>query len=132
MLRLLITAAIVLVLSWALLAILAARLPNGVLKELAGFLPACVTTARRLRNDPRVPRRAKLAVAIAGVWVLSPIAPLPDPPPVIAPLADIVVAARPLRSAAGRVPRETLLGAWPPTPATIERLLGAPRRERQP
>ena len=30
---------------WALLVVLAARLPPGLLKDLAGFLPACVTLA---------------------------------------------------------------------------------------
>jgi len=30
---------------WALLVVLAARLPSGLLKDLAGFLPACVTLA---------------------------------------------------------------------------------------
>lgn len=28
--------------SWAVLAVLAARLPPGVLRELAGILPSCV------------------------------------------------------------------------------------------
>ena len=40
-----------LVASWMLLVVLAARLPEGSLKELAAFLPDCVTTARRLRRD---------------------------------------------------------------------------------
>lgn len=42
-------------------------------KGSGSVLPACVTTIRRLRNDPRVPRSAKISVAIAGLWVLSPI-----------------------------------------------------------
>jgi hypothetical protein len=58
---------------WALLVVLAARLPAGLLKDLAGFLPACVTLARRPRADPRVPFKAKAAVVLAGLWVLSPI-----------------------------------------------------------
>ena len=113
--------------SWALLAVLASRLPPGVLRELAGFLPACVTTARRLRRDPRVPRRAKVAVAFAGLWALSPIDLIPEFLPVIGPLDDVVVAALALRYAARQVPREVLLEAWPGTPEVIERLLG-PRR----
>jgi hypothetical protein len=48
-------AAAVMVTMWALLVVLAARLPAGLLKDLAGFLPACVTLTRRLRADPRVP-----------------------------------------------------------------------------
>ena len=57
---------------------LAKRLPPGLLRDVAEFLPACVTTARRLRGDPAVPRRAKIALLIAIVWVLSPIDLLPE------------------------------------------------------
>jgi hypothetical protein len=38
----------VLIGSWGILVVLAARLPPGILKDLAGFLPACVTMLRRL------------------------------------------------------------------------------------
>lgn len=110
--------------SWALLVVLAARLPDGTLKELAGFLPACATTARRLRADPRVPRRAKLAVGLAALWVLSPIDLIPEFLPVIGPLDDVVIVALALRYAARQVPRAVLLEAWPANPSTIERLLG--------
>ena len=127
MLRLLVFGFGALVGSWALLAVLASRLPPGVLRELAGFLPACVTTARRLRRDPRVPRRAKVAVAFAGLWALSPVDLIPEFLPVIGPLDDVVVAALALRYAARQVPREVLLEAWPGKPEVIERLLG-PRR----
>ena len=40
--------------SWAILVLLARRLPPGLAKDLATILPACATTARRLRRDPRV------------------------------------------------------------------------------
>ena len=111
-------------LSWLVLVALAARLPDGALKELAGFLPACATTARRLRSDPRVPRRARLAVGFAALWVLSPIDLIPEFLPVIGPLDDVVVVALALRYAARQLPREVLIEAWPANPATIERLLG--------
>ncbi|HTE68403.1 MAG TPA: DUF1232 domain-containing protein [Actinomycetes bacterium] len=111
---------------WALLVVLAARLPAGLLKDLAGFLPACVTLARRLRADPRVPWQAKAAVVVAGLWVLSPIDLLPEFLPVIGPLDDVVVVALALRYAARRVPREVLLEAWPGEPRLLERLLGTP------
>ena len=113
--------------SWAILVILAARLPDGILRELAGFLPACVTTVRALRGDPRVPRRAKWAVAFAGLWVLSPIDLIPEFLPVIGPLDDVVVVALALRYAARQVPREVLAEAWAGSPATLDRLLGARR-----
>lgn len=110
--------------SWSLLVFLAARLPDGALKELAGFLPACLTTVRRLRADPRVPRRAKVAVAFAGLWVLSPIDLIPELLPVIGPLDDVVVVALALRYAARRVPRDVLSEAWAGNPASLRRVLG--------
>ncbi|MQM24141.1 YkvA family protein [Glycomyces albidus] len=116
-----------LLLSWGLLFVLAKRLPPGILRDLAAFIPDCVTTARRLRKDPRVPRRAKIAVVLAGVWVASPIDLIPEFIPVIGPLDDIVVVALCLRYAGPQVPREVLLAAWPGEPRLIERLLGRPQ-----
>lgn len=110
--------------SWGVLIVLASRLPEGSLKELVGFLPACATTVNRLRNDPRVPRRAKIAVALAAIWVASPIDPIPDFIPVIGVFDDVLVVALVLRYAARRVPRQVVLEAWPANPTTIERLLG--------
>src|SRR3954447_12917229 len=118
-------AAAVMVASWVLLILLARRLPEGTAKELARFLPACVTTVRRLRAHPAVPRRAKLAVGFAGLWVLSPIDLIPEFLPVIGPLDDVVVVALALRYAARQVPRDVFLDAWPGDPRIVERLLGA-------
>src|SRR3954468_12703886 len=114
--------------TWCLLILLARRLPEGTAKELARFLPACVTTARRLRAHPAVPRKAKLAVGFAGLWVLSPIDLIPEFLPVIGPLDDVIVVALALRYAARQVPRETLLAAWDGDPRTIDRLLGPARQ----
>src|SRR6266850_7945338 len=110
--------------SWAVMILLARRLPPGLAKDLATVLPACVTTARRLRKDPRVPGRVKAVVMLAGLWALSPIDLIPEFLPVIGPLDDIVVVALALRFAARRVPRDVLLEAWPGEPRLIERLLG--------
>jgi uncharacterized membrane protein YkvA (DUF1232 family) len=118
--------------SWLSLLLLARRLPPGLLKDLAGFLPACAITARRLRRDPRVPRRAKLAVAFAGLWVLSPIDLIPEFLPVIGPLDDVVVVALALRYAARRVPREALEEAWAGEPHVLARLLGDQTRPADP
>jgi uncharacterized membrane protein YkvA (DUF1232 family) len=114
----------VVIASWLLLIVLARRLPPGAAKELAAFLPDCVTTVRVLRRDPRVPRRAKVAVVVAGLWVLSPIDLIPEFLPVIGPLDDIIVVALLLRYAARTVPRQVILDAWPGEPRTMERLLG--------
>jgi uncharacterized membrane protein YkvA (DUF1232 family) len=110
--------------AWALLSLLARRLPPGLLRDLASFVPDCVTTVRRLRRDPRVPCRAKVVVALAGLWLLSPIDLLPEFLPVIGPLDDVLVVALALRYAARLVPREVLAAAWPGEPRLLERLLG--------
>lgn len=126
-LRLVVVGAAVVLASWAVLVVLAARLPPGVLKELAGVLPNCVRTARRLRRDPAVPRRAKLAVGFAALWCLSPIDLIPEFLPVIGPLDDVVMVALALRYAARQIPREVLERAWTGEPATLDRLVGARR-----
>ncbi|MFF5216695.1 YkvA family protein [Micromonospora sp. NPDC000442] len=106
-------AVVLLLASWALLILLARRLPPGIMRDLAAFVPDCVTTVRRLRTDRRVPRRAKIAVLIAGIWVASPVDLIPEFLPVIGPLDDIVVVALALRYAARQVPRHVIVAAWP-------------------
>jgi uncharacterized membrane protein YkvA (DUF1232 family) len=120
--RWLIIAVAVVAASWVVMIVLARRLPPGLAKDLATVLPACVTTARRLRKDPRVPRRVKLAVGFAGLWVLSPIDLIPEFLPVIGPLDDIVVVALALRYAARHIPPEALIEAWPAERRILERL----------
>ena len=112
------------VVGWLVLIVLARRLPPGILRDLAAFIPDCVTTVRRLRKDPRVPRRAKIAIIIAGIWVASPIDLIPEFIPVIGPLDDIIVVAIALRYAGRHVPRDVILAAWPGETRLIERLLG--------
>ena len=120
----LVTGFALLLASWVVLIVLARRLPPGLAKDLASFLPACATTLRRLRKDPRVPRSAKVAVAIAAAWVISPIDLIPEFLPVIGPLDDVVVVALALRFAARRVPREAIEEAWPGERRLLDRLLG--------
>ncbi|HVF74859.1 MAG TPA: DUF1232 domain-containing protein [Acidimicrobiales bacterium] len=122
--RLLLVAVGVVVASWVVLVLLARRLPHGLACDMASFLPDSVTLVRRLRRDPRVPRRAKVAVAFAGLWVLSPIDLIPEFLPVIGPLDDVVVVALALRYAARQVPREVVHAAWPGDPRLLDRLLG--------
>ena len=122
--RIVLVGAAAIVLSWGVLVVLARRLPPGVLKDLAAVLPACASTMWRLRRDPRVPRRAKIAAVFAGLWVLSPIDLIPEFLPVIGPLDDVVVVALALRYAARCVPRAVLEEAWTAEPQVLDRLLG--------
>jgi uncharacterized membrane protein YkvA (DUF1232 family) len=113
--------------SCILMMLLAARLPDGLVRQVAEFLPSCVTTARALRKHPDVPTSAKVALLVAVVWVVSPIDLLPEFLPVIGPLDDVVAVILLLRYAARRIPRDTLLAAWPTDPGLLERLLGRDR-----
>ncbi|MGH9189118.1 MAG: YkvA family protein [Acidimicrobiales bacterium] len=122
--RVLVLVGALIVASWGVLVLLARRLPPGILKDLSAFLPACVSVARRLRRDPAVPLRAKVAVGFAALWVLSPIDLIPEFLPVIGPLDDVVVVAVALRYAARQIPRSLLFEAWPAEPRLLERLLG--------
>jgi uncharacterized membrane protein YkvA (DUF1232 family) len=122
--RLLVIAVVLMVGSWLVLGLMARRLPPGLMKDMVGFLPACATTVRRLRKDPRVPRRAKLAVVFAGLWVLSPIDLIPEFLPVIGPLDDVIVVALAFRYAARQVPRAVMEEAWAGAPHVLARLLG--------
>ena len=110
-------------LSWLVLVLFARRLPPGLLRDAAEFLPACVTTARRLRRHEAVPRRAKLALLVAIAWALSPIDLLPEFLPVIGPLDDVVAVVLLLRYAARAAPRGPAR-AWPAGAAAA----GAPAR----
>lgn len=105
--------------SWIVLIVLAKRLPPGPIRDLIAFLPAWVTLIRTLRHDPEVPRRAKLALGFAALWVLSPIDLIPEFLPVIGPLDDIIVVALALRYAAHQVPTEVLVAAWPEEDASL-------------
>src|SRR4051794_13752299 len=120
-------AAALMALSWLVMVLLARRLPPGLLRDVATFLPACVTTARTLRKDPAVPRRAKIALLVAIVWVLSPIDLIPEFLPVIGPLDDVVAVVLLLRYAGRSIPRPVLLAAWPQDPALLIRLLDGRR-----
>ncbi|MEO5975127.1 MAG: DUF1232 domain-containing protein [Ilumatobacteraceae bacterium] len=110
--------------SWVVLIVLAKRLPSGLARELAAFLPACATTMRRLRRHPAVPRSARWLTVLALIWVISPIDLIPEFLPIIGPLDDVVVVALVLRYVARRIPPEVLFEAWPGEPRLLARLIG--------
>jgi uncharacterized membrane protein YkvA (DUF1232 family) len=117
---------VLVVASWVVLVLLARALPPGVMREVAAFLPNCGRLVWQLRKDPSVPRRAKVALLVAGLWVLSPIDLVPEFLPVVGPLDDAVVVALALRYAARQVPRHVIHQAWDGDPAVLDRLLGRP------
>ncbi len=71
-----------------------------------------------------------MVLALAGLWVPSPIDLIPEFLPVIGPLDDIVVVALALRFAARRIPPEALIDAWPAERRILDRLVPVIRRSR--
>lgn len=121
---------------WALscvaMVLFARRLPPGLLRDLLEFLPACVTTARALRGNPAVPRRAKVALLVAVLWVLSPIDLLPEFLPIIGPLDDVVAVVLLMRFAARSIPRPLIQTAWPAAPRLLNLMLDGRRSPSAP
>jgi uncharacterized membrane protein YkvA (DUF1232 family) len=66
-------------------------------RALAGFIPHCVVLVRRLLGDPRVPRRAKLALGLLIAYLLVPLDLVPDFIPVAGHLDDAILVALVLR-----------------------------------
>jgi uncharacterized membrane protein YkvA (DUF1232 family) len=116
--------AAVLVGMWALFFLLAVTLPEGRWRDYAAFLPDVVTTARRLRRDPRVPRRVKIVLAVAAAWVISPIDLIPEFLPVVGELDDVIVVVLAFRYARDRIPLAALDEACPQDARLLRKWLG--------
>lgn len=61
-----------------------------LLADSALLLPNLIKLVGRLLVDPRVPRRAKITLGIAGAYVVSPIDFIPDIIPVISRADDVL------------------------------------------
>ena len=89
------------------------------------LLPNLAVMFRGLLRDPRVPRRSKLWIGFAAVWIASPIDLIPEFIPIAGPLDDAIMAAivlrHVLRTSGDAIVREY----WRGDPALIDRLLGA-------
>ncbi|MGI8792669.1 MAG: YkvA family protein [Acidimicrobiales bacterium] len=118
-----IAAVAMIALTWTIAVVLAKRLPEGLLKDALTALPAAVTTARRLRRTAAVPRRVKVVLILAGLYLVSPIDLLPEFLPVIGALDDLVVVVLALRYAAAHTPVSAVRAAWPADQALLDRIL---------
>jgi uncharacterized membrane protein YkvA (DUF1232 family) len=96
-------------------------------KELALLVPNLVLLFKDLLRDPAIPRGPKVALAIAIVWLISPIDLLPEFLPVLGPLDDAVVAALVLRYLVRRAGPKVVRNHWRGDPSTLELILRAAR-----
>lgn len=108
------------------LALLAALVLAGrgpLAGELARLLPDLIRLFAGLLGDPRVPRRAKVVLALTSLWLASPIDLVPEFIPVAGPLDDAIVAALALRYVLRITDAARIRAHWPGSDAMLDRLL---------
>jgi uncharacterized membrane protein YkvA (DUF1232 family) len=109
------------------------------MKELLRFLPKLARAIRDLIGDPGLPRAAKIALAAALAYLLSPIDLVPDFVPIAGVLDDVLLAAVIIDGLLNYVDRRVVLRYWPGEPASLERVarvarwlaIWVPRRIKQ-
>src|SRR5438128_1718116 len=89
------------------------------LRELAAFVPDCLVLFRRLLRDPRVPRRAKVALWLLVPYLASPIDLIPDFLPVIGHLDDALLVAAALGYVVRCAGRGVVEEQWPGSPGGL-------------
>ena len=75
-------------------------------------MPDCLTLFRRLLTDPRVPRRAKLALLLLVAYLALPFDLVPDFIPIAGQLDDAVLVALTIRYLVGRAGRDVVAQHW--------------------
>src|SRR3989449_10381683 len=85
------------------------------------------TLFRSLAADPILPTAAKVALAAAVVYLVSPVDLIPDFIPVLGALDDVLVAAIVVDGLLNWVDRGLVLKYWPGSPDSLERVARAAR-----
>jgi uncharacterized membrane protein YkvA (DUF1232 family) len=97
----------------ALIALLVLLGRRAAARELASFVPDCVVLFRRLLGDPRVPRSAKIALALLVAYLAFPLDLVPDFIPVAGQLDDAILVAATVAWVVRRAGREVVEELWP-------------------
>src|SRR4029077_5048094 len=92
-------------------------------RELSLLVPNLIRLFGGLLRDARVPLRAKIVLAVASLWLASPIDLILDFSAIIGSLDDAVVAALALRFVLRTTDRAVVREPWHGDPAPLERLV---------
>ena len=92
------------------------------MKALVRALPDVVRLMGRLLGDATLPRTAKIALAAAAVYLLSPIDLIPDVVPFVGYADDLLLAALLVDGIFNHVDRRLLVKYWPGTPHSLDRI----------
>ena len=97
------------------------------MRELLRIVPQVARMFGRLVMEPLLPRTAKIALAAAIVYLLSPVDLIPDFIPVAGILDDVMIAAVVIDGILGYVDRSVVLKYWPGDAASLDRVARAAR-----
>src|SRR5437762_12504384 len=97
------------------------------MRALLRALPDIARTVARLAADPILPTAAKVALAAAVVYLLSPIDLIPDFIPVVGILDDVLVAAIVVDGLLNYVDRGLVLKYWPGDARSLQRVASVAR-----
>jgi uncharacterized membrane protein YkvA (DUF1232 family) len=115
---------LVLIAVWIVVVIVLVLVGHVLLaRELALLLPNLIRLFGGLLRDGRVPLRAKIVLAVASVWLASPIDLIPEFIPIVGSLDDAIIAALALRFVLRTTDGSVVREHWHGDPATLERLL---------
>jgi uncharacterized membrane protein YkvA (DUF1232 family) len=92
------------------------------MRALLRALPDIARTIVRLAADPVLPKAAKIALAAAVLYIVSPIDLIPDFIPVLGSLDDLLVAAIVVDGILNYVDRGLVLKYWPGSAESLERV----------
>jgi len=95
--------------------------------DVARFIPDCVVLFKRLLGDPRVPRRAKVAVALLIPYLALPFDLVPDFIPVVGQLDDAILVAATIAYVVRRTGREVIEELWPGSDGGLRVILALAR-----
>ncbi|MEK7385130.1 MAG: DUF1232 domain-containing protein [candidate division NC10 bacterium] len=95
------------------------------MRALLRALPDIARMIMRLTGDPLLPKAAKIALAAAVLYLVSPVDLIPDFIPVLGALDDLLVAAILVDGILNYVDRGLVLKYWPGSAESLERIARA-------
>jgi len=95
------------------------------MRALLRALPDIARMIMRLAGDPVLPKAAKIALAVAVLYLVSPVDLIPDFIPGLGALDDLLVAAILVDGILNYVDRGLVLKYWPGSAESLERIARA-------
>jgi uncharacterized membrane protein YkvA (DUF1232 family) len=96
-------------------------------KEIVAFVPDCAVLFKRLLADPRVARRAKVALGAGAGYLALPFDLIPDFIPVLGQIDDALVVAATIRYVARSAGQDVVRELWPGSEAGLRTVLALAR-----